>query len=276
MNVKQIKPLMRYKNSVYQYNEDNYYKPKDLADFSDIIQYMRTNYEKYAKFHSSIYEYSETDKKCKGKKTDNKNIVYIYINFFLNNKPMTIVYIANVEYYYDTSTRNNLIKTFNNIIPISYSKNAVDNNGNPFSIDKLIEDSIINQISLKNVFNVMGQPVSNPKYALNLNSSKIIDFNPKSEVFIFPAKCFKYIYQDKKDINPLINDFKNTVEEMKGETITNPNIPWVGEYYREAENQWNKHLDETSDKIRGGKTKTKNKKKTKRKINKKRKTKKRN
>ena len=264
-----------YKKSVNQSDKFNPYEKRPLSDFNEFIQAMKThiNYKKnyFSNIHTSGYDKLNGKKICRTPYNAHENYVVFYINFFLNDVPMTIVYVA------DKKPESSF---FYNITPIAYSKNAVDENGNPFTIDFLI-----NNAGLKQFKKITNQ--TNDMYQIDSMANRTPGFDSRTEVFEIPGECFKNLFT-KPNIAPLINDYKKTVEEMKGEPITSQYIPWLGEYYREDKAQWDKHLAETSNKrpvdesnigndmkrtkISGGK----NKKKTKRRKNKKQKTRKRN
>ncbi len=305
-----------YKKSVKKGKPFNPYEIRTLSDFKNIVDYMKKTNKKETN-NVNVYEFNYDRKICKNNfKTSNTDYPYLeifYINFFLNDVPMSIVYAVKwsfIQIEYETKLKKNEWRLNNMRInydfkPIAYSKNAVDSDGNPFDIDFLIENAGLKQIEqLKNKKMLYRQKITpsfqnslKDKYTLayfqidksapnGLDQSELTGLDFRSEIFIIPNYCFGSMF-DKPNIGPLMRDFKNTVEEMKGAPITTPYIPWAGEYYREGEKQWNEHLAESfnkrptyesnigNDMKRLKPSGGKNKKKTKRKINKKQRTKKR-
>ncbi len=320
-NQKSNRAFNLYEKSIKKTEPFNPYEIRPLSDFKNIVDYMRTTNKKKTN-NINIYEFVYDRTICrdnfKTSNTDYPRLEIFYINFFLNNIPMTIVYAVKwnfVQINYAKKpkkyeSRVNDIQILSVFKPIAYSKNAVDENGNPFTIDFLIENAGLKQIvSFKNKNKLYGHDI-NPlfknslqdKYELayfqpdrsapnGLNQSELTGLDLRSEIFIIPNYCLGNLMYSKPNIGPLISDFKNTVEEMKGAPITTPYIPWAGEYYREGEKQWDEHLAESSnnnnkrstdeleqneDFKRTRKSGGKNKKKTKRRKNKRRQTRKRN
>ena len=316
-NQKSNRAFNLYEKSIKKIEPFNPYEIRHLSDFKNIVDYMRTTNKKKTN-NINIYEFVYDRKICKNNfKTfdrDYHRLEIFYINFFLNDVPMTIVYavkwdLIKIEYAtklkkFEMRPKDMQVKYV--FKPIAYSKNAVDENGKPFTIDFLIENAGLKQIeqlknkkilyrykitpefqnSLKDKYRVahFQHDFNSPN---GLNQSELTGLDLRSEIFIIPNYCLGNLMYSKPNIRPLISDFKNTVEEMKGAPITTPYIPWAGEYYREGEKQWNEHLAESSNKRpadesnigndmkRSRTSGGKNKKTTKRRKNKRRQTRKR-
>ena len=304
-----------YKKSVRQTEPYNPYEKRPLSDFNELIEAMK-KHEYYGKYYLGkymidsdrfyMYGYHKLNGKrlCKYPYGGNEDYEILYINFFLDDEPMTIVYVVNkenksVEYNYGESRYETTKKKgdpdsfvlYYNFTPISYSKNAVDENGKPFTIDFLIENAGLKQFKKnKNLDNEnITQKYKNyyiNKYQRNHFPEKIRGFDSRAEIFEIPGVCLKSMFK-KPNIAPLINDYKKTVEEMKYNTDYN-NISFSGEYVKKAAKEWDENIGQTSNKIPADESNIgndmkrtkisggKNKKTTKRRKNKRRQTRKRN
>ncbi len=313
-NQKSNRAFNLYEKSIKKTEPFNPYEIRPLSDFKNIVDYMRTTNKKKTN-NINIYEFVYDRTICrdnfKTSNTDYPRLEIFYINFFLNNIPMTIVYAVKwnfVQINYAKKpkkyeSRVNDIQILSVFKPIAYSKNAVDENGNPFTIDFLIENAGLKQIvSFKNKNKLYGHDI-NPlfknslqdKYELayfqpdrsapnGLNQSELTGLDLRSEIFIIPNYCFGSMF-NKPDIAPLISDFKNTVEEMKWDPDPSM-ISFTGEHVREEAKKWDENFgssnkrpaDELEQNENFKYTRTsggKNKKKTKRRKNKRRQTRKR-
>ena len=297
-----------YKKSVRQTEQYNPYEIRPLSDFKELIEAMKTHkyYGKNTdKFYELGYDRLNGKRLCKNPYGKTENYVILYINFFSDDEPMTIVYVVNKEFkkvvytwgmmeYRSTKKKDDPTDflLYYNFTPISYSKNAVDEDGKPYTIDDLIKYAGIKQFK-KNTTKLNVDNVSENyqnyyinKYQKTFKPEKIRGFDSRAEIFEIPGECLKSMFK-KPNIAPLINDYKKTVEEMKYNPDYN-NISFSGEYVKEAAKQWNENVGQTSNKTPANeseqnedfkRTRTsggKNKKKTKRRKNKRRQTKKRN
>ncbi len=303
------------KKTIKNNKDFNPYEFRHLSDFKNIVDHMRKTNRKDMN-NINVYEFVYDRKICKDNfKTFNRDynrLKIFYINFFLNDVPMTIVYavkwdLIKIEYATKLKKfeyRPNDIHVDYVFKPIAYSKNAVDENGKPFTIDFLIENAGLKQIeqlknkkilyrykitpefqnSLKDKYRVayFQRDVNAPN---GLNQSELTGLDLRSEIFIIPNYCFGSMF-NKPDIAPLISDFKNTVEEMKWDPDPSM-ISFTGEHVREEAKKWDENFgssnkrpaDELEQNENFKYTRTsggKNKKKTKRRKNKRRQTRKRN
>ena len=311
-----------YKKSVRQTEPYNPYEIRPLSDFKELIEAMKTHKyygelsNKYLmrkdKFYELGYDRLNGKRLCKYPYGGNEDYVILYINFFLDDEPMTIVYVVTkenkkVEYEYGTSksyyesTKKkgdpDSFVLYYNFTPISYSKNAIDENGEPFTIDFLIKNAGLKQFKKNKNLNNENIRQSYKNYYINKyqrtepGKVKGYDSLPRGydslpEIFEIPGVCLKSMFK-KPNIAPLINDYKKTVEEMKYNPDYN-NISFSGEYVKKAAKEWDENIGQTSNKIPADESNIgndmkrtkisggKNKKTTKRRKNKRRQTRKRN
>ncbi len=320
-NQKSNQAFNLYKKSLKKTIEKNEpfnpYEIRPLSDFKNIVDYMRKTNRKRTD-NINVYEFVYDRKICKNNfKTFNKDyrrLEILYINFFLNDVPMTIVYAVKwnlIQIEYATKLkkfeyRPNDIHVDYVFKPIAYSKNAVDENGKPFTIDFLIENAGLKQIEQLKNKNILYRYKITPTFQdslrdkydfayfegdLNapngLNQSELTGLDLRSEIFVIPNYCLGNFTYSKPNIGPLMSDFKNTVEEMKYNPDYN-NISFSGEYVKKAAKEWDENVGQISNKSPADeleqnedfkRTRTsggKNKKTTKRRKNKRRQTRKRN
>jgi len=248
------------KKTIKNNKDFNPYEIRYLSDFKNIIDYMRIS---SPKTNTNVYKFIYDRKICKNNfKTFNRDyddLVIFYINFFLKNVPMTIVYaLIGKEFTIDYVKKPDIadpkrVNLYSNFKPIAYSKNAVDKNDKPFDIQFLVENAGLKQLKTKakminnKKITPLFQDTFNGRYMLSNNPNDLKGLDPRSEIFVIPNYCFGSLTFNKPDIAPLMSDFKNTVEEMKWNPDYN-NISFSGEYVKEAATQWNKNVGQTSNK----------------------------
>ena len=292
-------PIDVYNKSVQKYiGENPNYMTRTLDEFNNLV-----NNSYLPKNPSNIYNYSDYYDKLGNLSYDSRTgkqyclkynpfCVYrfIYVYFFLNNIPMSIVYLTTISS--ERIGTSKPIFAYNNFIPVAYSKDAVDKNGKPFNIDKLIKDAGVKQLKKDYFYNTISEPngtytrLKEYKYMLKYNAPSLAGFSDKTRIYIFPFNSIEK-FDNIKDITPLMSDLKNTIEEMKWDPDPSM-ISFTGEHVREEAKKWDENVGQTSNKrpvdesnigndmkrtkISGGK----NKKKTKKRKNKRRQTRKRN